>query len=95
MTVPKTIENHAINYINTKNQKSFDKVIRWLTKYNDIDELEIEDIFITEKPKGNKQSDGTEYCLQWPIDCEGDSFKGYYYHKMRESDKWLGYSYEV
>lgn len=94
-TVPKTIEKYAIDYVDTKNQKSLDKVIRWLTKYTDIDESEIDDIFIAEKPKGNKQADGTEYCLQWSIGYDGDSFQGYYYHKMRESDKWLGYSYEV
>lgn len=95
ITVPKAIEKYAIDYVNTKNQKSFDKVIRWLTKYTDIDESEIEDIIIADKPSGNKQNDGTEYCLQWSIGYEGDSFQGYYYHKMRESDKWLRYSYEV
>lgn len=95
ITVPKTIERYAVDYVNTKNQKSLNKVIRWLTKYTDIDESEIGDIFIANNPSGNRQNDGTEYCLQWSIGYEGDSFQGYYYHKMRESDKWLGYSYEA
>lgn len=42
-----------------------------------------------------EENQNMSYCLQWSIGYEGDSFQGYYYHKMRESDKWLGYSYEV
>lgn len=97
MTVPKTIEQYAIDYVNTKNMKSLGKVIKWLTKYTDIDESEIVDIFVVDKPRGKKQlgENDTEYCLQWSVGYEGDSFQGYYYHKMRESDKWLGYSYEM
>ena len=89
ITVPKTIEKYARDYMNTTNKESFEKVIKWLTKYTDICEEEIEDIFIVNKPCGNRQdistNDGSEYCLQWSVGCDGDSFQGYYYHKMRES----------
>ncbi len=99
ITVPKTVEKYAKNYIETKNRKSFKKVIKWLTKYTDIDEEEIEDIFIVKQPSGKRQNisanDGSEYCLQWSIGYDGDSFQGYYYHKMRDSEDWLGYSYQV
>ncbi len=99
ITVPKTVEKYARDYVSTKNKKSFDKVIKWLTKYSDINEEEIEDIFIVNKPSGERQNisahDGSEYCLQWSIGYDGDSFQGYYYHKMRESEDWLGYSYQV
>ena len=95
ITVPKTIEKYARDYVSTKSEKSFWKVIYWLTKYTDIDESEIEDIFITNKPRGRSQTNGDEYCLQWSVGYDGDSFQGYYYHKMRESDDWLGYSYQV
>ena len=95
MTVPKTIEKYARDYVKTKSEKSLSKVINWLTKYTDINEEEIEDIFIVDKPEGKQQCDGSEYCLQWSVGYDGDSFQGYYYHKMRESNDWLGYSYQV
>lgn len=66
-----------------------------MTKYTDAEESEIGDIFITDKPGGRPQCDGTEYCLQWSVGYDGDSFQGYYYHKMRESDKWLGYPFDI
>lgn len=95
ITVPKTVEKYAIDYVNTKNEKSLAKVINWLTKYIDADESEICDIFIADKPRGKPQCDGTEYCLQWSVGYDGDSFQGYYYHKMRELDKWLGYPFDI
>lgn len=66
-----------------------------MTKYTDAEESEIGDIFVTDKPRGKPQCDGTEYCLQWSVGYDGDSFQGYYYHKMRESDKWLGYLFDI
>lgn len=93
--MPKTIEKYARDYVKIKSKKSLYKVINWLTKYTDIDEEEIEDIFIVDKPKGEQQCDGSEYCLQWSVGYDDDSFQGYYYHKMRESNDWLGYSYQV
>lgn len=34
-----------------------------------------------------------EYCEQWSVGFEGDSFEGYYYHKMRENDNYVKYTY--
>ncbi len=99
ITVPKTVEKYARDYVETKNKQSLNKVIKWLVKYTDIFEEEIEDIFIVKQPSGKRQNistnDGSEYCLQWSVGYDGDSFQGYYYHKMRESEDWLGYSYQV
>lgn len=54
MIVPKTIEKYARDYVKTKSEKSLSKVVNWLTRYTDINEEEIEDIFIVDKPKGKQ-----------------------------------------
>lgn len=40
MTVPKTIEKHAREYVETKSQKAYQKVVDWLNNYTDADLIE-------------------------------------------------------
>lgn len=93
MTVPKTIEKYAREYAKTKSQKAYQKVVDWLNKYTDADGVDIGEISIVSKPTGDKQFEAGEYCDQWSVGYEGDSFEGYYYHKMRENDNYLKYTY--
>lgn len=93
MTVPKTIEKYAREYAKTKSQKDYQKVVDWLNKYTDADGVDIGEISIVSKPTGDKQFEAGEYCEQWSVGYEGDSFEGYYYHKMRENDNYLKYTY--
>lgn len=93
MTVPKTIEKYAREYVETKSQKAYQKVVDWLNKYTDADGVDIGEISIVSKPTGDKQFENGEYCEQRSVGCEGDSFEGYYYHKMRENDNYLKYTY--
>lgn len=93
MTVPKTIEKYAREYAKTKSQKAYQKVVDWLNKYTDADGVDIGEISIVSKPTGDKQFEAGEYCEQWSVGYEGDSFEGYYYHKMRENDNYLKYTY--
>ena len=93
MTVPKTIEKYAREYVETKSQKAYQKVVDWLNKYTDADGVDIGEISIVSKPTGDKQFEDGEYCVQWSVGYEGDSFEGYYYHKMRENDNYLKYTY--
>lgn len=93
MTVPKTIEKYAREYAKTKSQKAYQKVVDWLNKYTDANDVDIGEISIVSKPIGDKQFKDDEYCEQWSVGYEGDSFEGYYYHKMRENDNYLKYTY--
>ena len=93
MTVPKTIEKYAREYTKTKSQKAYQKVVDWLNKYTYSDDVDIGEISIVSKPTGDKQFEYGEYCEQWSVGYEGDSFEGYYYHKMRENDNYLKYEY--
>ena len=93
MTVPRTIEKYAREYEKTKSQKDYQKVVDWLNKYTDADGVDIGEISIVSKPTGDKQFEDGEYCEQWSVGFEGDSFEGYYYHKMRENDNYLKYTY--
>lgn len=94
MTVPKTIEKYARDYVETKSKTSYEKVINWLQKYTAADDIYIGEIYVVSSPSGDKQFKDGEYCKQWSVGYEGDSFQGYYYHKMRESEDFLKYAYD-
>lgn len=48
--------------------------------------------FITKKPEGHLQN-GDEYCNQ--VVLGEDWYRGEYYHQIEDSDKYVGYSFEI
>lgn len=94
MKVPKTIEQATRRYVNSHSEKDRNKILKWLTKNGKLEEGDIGEISIVDKPTGDKQLEDGEYCRQWSIGYDGDSFQGYYYHQFKESPQYLKYEYE-
>ena len=95
MRIPKEIAKKVSEYQITqkKAESLYKEVVEYLKENTDADAVDIEDIFISDKPTGKKQSEDGEYCEQHEVGYSGDSFYGKYYHKIDESDKYLGYHY--
>jgi hypothetical protein len=94
MKVPKTIEQATRRYVVNHSEKDRSKILKWLTKHGELEEGDIGAISIVDTPKGDKQLEDGEYCCQWSVGYEGDSFQGYYYHQFKESSQYLKYEYE-
>lgn len=94
MKIPKEIADKAKYYVEHDKiaKENYDEVYKWLKDNTDIDYVEVQDIFITDKPQGDKQ-DEDEYCQQWTRYCE-DDYCGNYYYGIEDSDEYFGYSYE-
>lgn len=94
MQIPKEIAEKVSEYqtLQQKSKKLWDEVVEWLNEWG-ADGVDIEDIYISEKPTGTKQYDDGEWCEQHPYGCCEDSFYGEYYHKIEGSDKYVGYHY--
>ena len=95
MKVNKTIENATRRYILDHNEKDRTKIINWIVRHSELEEYDIGQISIVDTPKGDKQIEDGEYCCQWSVGYEGDSFQGYYYHQFKESEQYLKYEYEI
>lgn len=62
------------------------------TQEIDTDGLDFESMKIVDKPRGEAQGDG-EYCEQF---CLGeDWYRGTYFIKIENEDKWLAIGFEV
>lgn len=57
-----------------KSRKAYQKVVDWLNKYTDADEVDIGEISIVSKPTGDKQFEDGEYCEQWSVGYKGDNY---------------------
>lgn len=102
MKIPKEIALKVEEYqeLNRKIGTLWDEIIEWLSENTDIDEsVHIEDVYITDKPTGKKQSDDGEegeYCEQHESGCGyGDSYFGEYYHQIDGEDRYVGYHFEI
>lgn len=93
MKVPKTIEEATKRYVESHSETDRNKILKWLTQHGELEEGDIGEIWIVNKPTGKLQ-EKDEYCQQWSVGYDGDSFQGYYYHKFKESDQYLKYEYE-
>lgn len=99
MKVPKEVATFVEEYEKINNQikelhkelEACKKVFIDWEKENSEAGVWIDDLFIVDKPTGEKQSDG-EYCNQT---CHGeDWFTGTYYYPIEGSDKYVAYTYE-
>lgn len=95
MKIPKEIAQMVCEYQETqkKETESYATVSNWLTENTETNGVYIDQIFIAKKPQGEAQGDD-EYCIQSPLGLCEDSYTGKYYHKIEDSNLWLGYSYE-
>lgn len=65
-----------------------DKFIEWIGENG----VYVGDLFIADKPEGDKQPSDGEYCDQY---CHGeDWYSGTYYHQIEDNDKYVAYKYE-
>ena len=94
MKIPKTIEQATRRYVVSRSEEDRNKILKWLIKHSELEGCDIGEISIVDTPKGNKQLEDGEYCCQWSVGYEGDSFQGYYYHQFKENSQYLKYSYE-
>lgn len=94
MKIPQKIADKVSEYqvLQQKSKELWGEVTDWLNEWG-ADGVDIEDIYITEKPTGRKQTDDGEYCEQREWGDSGDSFYGEYYHQIEGSDKYVGYHY--
>lgn len=95
MKIPKEIADKVQEYqiLNGKAQCLWNEVMEWLNENTNSDGVDIEDIFITDKPTGEKQNADGEYCEQHTLGIIEDSFYGKYYHQIEGSDKYVGYDF--
>lgn len=96
MKIPKEIADKAAEYqtAQRKADNMWREVMEWLNENTDTEGVFVSDIYIADKPTGEKQSEDGEYCNQCQYGEGGDSFHGEYYHAIEGSDKYLGYHYE-
>lgn len=94
MKIPKEIADKVKCYMEHDKiaKKNYSEVCKWLKDNTCADGVDIEDMFITDKPSGTKQDDESEYCQQWNGYCE-DDYHGNYYHQIEESNEYVGYTY--
>ena len=71
---------------------SFLVFVEWLNQNTEADGVNVNRLFIVDKPTGRKQDDG-EYCEQHSYGCCEDSFYGKYYHPIDGSTQYLGYDF--
>lgn len=92
MKVPKEIADKVELYETLKKQAN--KLHGELKEYfeNELDAEGFVEPFITDKPRGRPQN-GDEYCKQ--IQMGDDWFKGEYYRPVEDSDKYVGYSFDI
>ena len=93
MKVPKSIEKVTRRYVESNSDTDRAKILKWITKHDDLEEYDIGEISIVNHPTGKLQ-EYDEYCNQWPVGYDGDSFQGYYYHQFKDSSQFLKYEYE-
>lgn len=99
MKVPKEVAIFVEEYekINNQIKELMNKLEDCKKVFTDWEEANcdagvwIGDLFIVDKPTGEKQDDG-EYCNQT---CHGeDWFTGTYYYQIEDSEKYVAYTYE-
>ena len=90
MKVPKEIAEKIKIY--QAGLKAFKDVVEWLNQNTEADGVNVNRLFIVDKPTGRKQDDG-EYCEQHSYGCCEDSFYGKYYHPIDGSTQYLGYDF--
>lgn len=91
MKVPKEIAEKVERYQELQN--GADKLYEEIKQY--FEELGAEGFeipFITDKPEGHLQNDD-EYCDQ--AELGEDWYRGNYYYQIENSDKYIGYSFEI
>ena len=93
--MPKEIAYKVTEYqiAQRKAEQLWKEVTKWLNENTDADSVIIDEIYITDKPTGEKQTEDGEYCDQYEYGDSGDSFYGEYYHEIEDSDKYFGYHY--
>lgn len=95
MKIPKEIADKVEEYLiaQKKAESLWKEVTEWLVENTSADGVDIENIYISDKPTGRKQTADGEYCEQHEGEDSGDSFFGEYYHQIEDSDKYVGYHY--
>lgn len=73
-------------------QGLYAEVESWF-KDNGADGVCMEDIFVSDKPRGKKQNKEGEYCDQVVAGSGEDSFYGSYYHQVEGENYYVGYKY--
>ena len=97
MKAPKEIMECVEQYEKLKKEaerieKEMDACKDKFTKWTGDNGVYVGDLFIADKPEGDKQSDDGEYCDQY---CHGeDWYTGTYYYQIEGSDKYVAYNYE-
>lgn len=94
MKIPQEIADKVSEYqiLQQKSKELWEEVTNWLNEWG-ADGVDIEDIYIADKPAGKKLTADGEYCEQHPFGGCEDSFYGDYYHQIEGSDKYVGYHY--
>lgn len=95
MKIPKEIANKVKEY-QAAQKKAVGlrkEVMDWLNYNTSADSVDVEDIYIADKPTGRRLKADGEYCEQHEWGDSGDSFYGNYYHQIEGSNKYVGYRY--
>ena len=90
MKVPKEIAEKVKIY--QAGLKAFEDVVEWLNQNTEADGVNVNRLFIVDKPTGRKQYYG-EYCEQHSYGGCEDSFYGTCYHPIDGSTQYLGYDF--
>lgn len=95
MKIPKEIASKVKEYQDAQKKAEglWNEVIKWLNYNTSADSVDVEDIYIADKPTGRRQTADGEYCEQHEWGYSGDSFYGNYYHQIEGSNKYVGYRY--
>ena len=93
MKIPKEYGEKVKRYeeLTREAKQLFEEVGDWLNENTGADAVNIESLFITDKPTGRLQEED-EYCEQHQGYIE-DDFYGNYYHQIEGTDEYVGYSF--
>lgn len=93
MKVPKEIANKVERYeaVQKEADSLYEEISHWFNENTCATDCYFGRPFIADKPTGDDKGDD-EYCDQHMLG--EDWYSGNYYHKIEDSDKWVGYSYE-
>lgn len=95
MRVPQEIADKVKAYTEASKTASrlYNEAVEWLNEHTDSSGVYINDLHISDAPRGEEQADG-EYCDQRSIGFTGDSFEGTYFHAIDGSGQYLAYDYD-